>query len=251
MKIGRCPDIGIMLPDMKTGCCHDDDIRTREEGEDMPRYKAALFDLDGTISDSGPGIMNSVRYALERMEMAPLPEETLRRFVGPSLLYSFVTYAGMTEEEGWKAIDYYRERYLGGEVFNLTIYEGLPQLLELLGRNGVLCAVVTAKPQAMAQKILERFDLEKYFVSLTGPDMDGLTNEKVDLIRRALARLGLENRDAVMIGDTRFDIIGAKNAGCDSIGVTYGYGTREELEENGADHLAGSPAQIAPLVLGS
>ena len=210
----------------------------------MPKYKAVLFDLDGTINDSGPGIMNSCRYALEKMGCEQLPEETMRRFVGPSLLYSFQTFCGMSEEEAERAIVLYRECYSAGEAYNLTVYDGMTQLLEALGENGILCAVVTSKPQVMAEKILEHFDLRRYFACVAGPDPSDGSNRKSALIERALKELGIENRDAVMVGDTRFDIIGAAQAGCDSIGVTYGYGTEEELKENGATYLADSTAEI-------
>ena len=240
-----------------TGPCHGNRTMPREQepcsarvkGEAMSGYKAVLFDLDGTINDSGPGIMNSVRYAIERMGRKPLPPETLRRFIGPALLYSFKKYAGMTEEESWQAIGYYKECYDGGEAYNLNIYEGIPELLERLGQNGVLCAVVTTKPEAVAEKILERFDMKKHFACVIGPESDGASNQKSILIRRALRKLGLEEQDAVMIGDTRFDAAGASEAGCDFIGVTYGYGTPEELREDRTVFLADSAAQIAPWVL--
>lgn len=215
----------------------------------MAKYEAVLFDLDGTLTDSGPAIMNSVQYAMRKMGRAPLPEDTLRRTVGPSLLYSFTTYAGMSEEEAWRAVDYYRELYNNGEAYNVTIYDGIPELLERLNAAGIRCAVATSKPLVMSQKILAHFDLMKYFAAVAGPDPDDPSNQKSILIHRALDRLGVNSRDAVMIGDTRFDIIGAKEAGCGFIGVTYGYGTWQELEENGADCLAGSAQELEKILL--
>lgn len=213
----------------------------------MAKYKAVLFDLDGTINDSGPGIMNSARCAIEKMGYPPLGEETLRRFVGPSLLYSFQTFCGMSEEEAERAIVLYREVYGGGQAYNLTVYDGMTELLEILGKNGVLCAVVTSKPQGMAEKVLAHFDLRRYFACVAGPDPSDGSNKKSVLIARALKELNLKCEDAVMVGDTRFDIIGAKEAGCDCVGVTYGYGTVEELKANGADYLADSPMQIGKI----
>ena len=214
----------------------------------MPKYRAVFFDLDGTINDSGPGIMNSARIALEKMGCPPLPEETLRRFVGPSLSYSFQTFAGMTEEEAERAVTLYREYYNGGEIYNLTIYEGMRELLEVLTDSGILCAVVTTKPQAIAERVLEHFGLRGFFACIAGPDPKDGSNQKSVLIRRALRETGLQKEDVVMVGDTRFDIIGACEAGCDSIGVTYGYGTEEELRENGASWLADSPAEIGGIL---
>ena len=213
----------------------------------MKKYKAVLFDLDGTINDSGPGIMNSCRYAMEKMGHEPLPEETMRRFVGPSLQYSFQTFCGMDEEEAERAIVLYRECYSAGEAYNLTVYDGMSQLLEALGKNGILCAVVTSKPQAMAEKVLEHFDLRRFFACVAGPDPSDGSNQKSVLIELALKELGISSKDAVMVGDTRFDIIGAAQAGCDSIGVTYGYGTVEELKENDATYIVDSAAGIGQI----
>ncbi len=211
-------------------------------------YEAVLFDLDGTLNDSGPGIMNSVRYTLEKMDYPQLEESTLRKFVGPSLVYSFKTFSGMSEEEAWKAVDVYRECYHAGECYNLTVYDGIPELLKDLNAAGIRCAVVTSKPQKMAENILEHFDMRKYFETVAGPDPDDPTNHKSALICRALDVLGLGKKDAIMVGDTRFDIIGAKEAGCDSLGVSYGYGTREELEENQADYIADSAEEMRKIL---
>ena len=212
--------------------------------EKQNRYRAALFDLDGTLNDSGPGIMNSVRYSLKKLGYEDLPDETLRRFVGPSLVYSYTTWCHMSEEEARKAVEAYRECYHAGECFNLKIYDGILPLLADLNRAGIRCAVVTSKPQNAAGKILEHFDMLKYFDTVAGPDPDDPSNQKSVLIQRALKTLNLQPEDCVMVGDTRYDIIGAREAGCDSIGVTYGYGTKEELVENGATYLAGSPQEI-------
>ncbi len=214
----------------------------------MPGYKAVLFDLDGTINDSGPGIMNSVRHALRKMGYECPPDTELRKYVGPSLMYSFTNYAGMNEIEAEMAVELYRECYLAGECYNLTIYSGIREVFGRLHTAGISCAVVTSKPQNMAKKILEHFDLAKCFDAIVGPDPDDPSSRKVFLIRRAMEELGLGPDEVVMVGDTRFDIQGAKEAGCDSIGVTYGYGTRQELEENGADHIVDTCAQIAEAV---
>ena len=212
------------------------------------RYRAVLFDLDGTINDSGPGIMNSVRYSLEKLGHPPLEEKTLRRFVGPSLLYSYETYCGMEEEEAWKAVETYRECYHAGECYNLQVYDQIPQLLSDLKESGIRCAVVTSKPQEMARQILEHFDLASAFDAIIGPDPYDPSNQKSVLIKRALDALGLKACDVIMAGDSRYDIIGAKEAGCASIGVTYGYGTREELIENGADYLVDAPLEMKKIL---
>ncbi len=211
-------------------------------------YKAVLFDMDGTLNDSGPGIMNSVRYTLEKMGYPILEDSVLRRFVGPSLVYSFQTFSGMSEKEAWKAVDVYRECYHAGECYNLTVYEGIRELLTDLKKAGILCAVVTSKPQKMAENILEHFDLRKYFDTVAGPDPDDPSNRKSVLIGRALKDLDLDPSDVIMVGDSRYDIIGAKEAGCDAVGVSFGYGTREELEENQADYIVDSADEMRKIL---
>ena len=215
---------------------------------DQKKYEAVLFDLDGTINDSGPGIMESVRYAIERSGYPPLPDETLRRFVGPSLLSSFSRYCHMPEDVGWKAVEYYRELYLAGELYNLKVYPDMPLLLEALGKSPMKTAVVSSKPYAAVEQVLEHYDMRRLFDCVTGPAPDDPSNDKAVLIRSALKKLSVPAGKAVMVGDTRFDIIGAHNAGTDSIGVTYGYGTVEELRENDATYLAGSVREIAAIL---
>ena len=213
------------------------------------RYRAVLFDLDGTINDSGPGILNSVRYSLRKLGFPVLEDEALSRFVGPSLVYSFKTYCHMDEEQARKAVEAYRECYLAGECYNLRVYDGIPELLSDLKKAGIRCAVVTSKPQKSSERILDHFDMTRYFDAVAGPDPDDPSNKKSVLIKRALDQLSLSPRDVIMVGDSRFDIIGAKEAGCASIGVTYGYGTREELVENGADYLADSCKDIRRILV--
>ena len=205
------------------------------------------FTLGGGVIKEKKPSPAPILYAMEKMGREQLPEETMRRFVGPSLLYSFRTFCGMSEEEAERAIVLYRECYSAGEAYNLTVYDGMWQLLEALGKNGILCAVVTSKPQAMAEKVLEHFDLRRFFACVAGPDPSDGSNRKSVLIERALKELGVSSQDAVMVGDTRFDIIGAAQAGCDSIGVTYGYGTVEELKENDATYIVDSAAGIGQI----
>ena len=223
-------------------------LKDTGSGKKTPKYRAVLFDLDGTLNDSGPGIMNSVRYSLKKMGYEIPREETLRRFVGPSLVYSYKTFCHMDEAQARKAVDAYRECYHAGECFNLIIYDGIVELLSRLKKEKIRCAVVTSKPQNAALMILEHFDMMRFFDTLAGPDPDDPSNRKSVLIARALKQLDLAPSDAVMVGDSRFDIIGANEAGCDSVGVTYGYGTREELVENGATYLADSPGMIGRIL---
>ena len=175
----------------------------------MANYQAVFFDLDGTINDSGPGIMNSVRFTLEQLGRPPLPEQTLRKFIGPSLVYSFQTYAGMREEEARAAAEVYRSFYRGGEIYHLTIYDGNPELLADLNRAGIPCAVVTSKPTMMTDLVLDHFDLRKYFAFVSSPRPEDISNDKAFLVEKALHALGVSPRAAVMVGDTKYDMLGA------------------------------------------
>ena len=214
----------------------------------MANYRAVFFDMDGTLNDSGPGIKNSVRYALQELGYPPLPEQMLRKFIGPSLVYSFQTDVGMTESEARNAAEVYRKYYRGGEIYHMTVYDGNLALLADLNRLGILCAVVTSKPTMMTDLVLDHFNLRKYFSAVASPKPEDVSNDKAFLVQRALRELGLSPREVVMVGDTKYDMLGAKKAGCDAIGVTYGYGTRQELQESGADYLADHPDEIRAIV---
>lgn len=219
------------------------------------RYSAVLFDLDGTINDSGPGIINSVQHALTEMGYDKQPVEKLRKFVGPTLMESFQGLYGMTVEEAEKATALYREYYPRGEIFNLTVYPGILQCFQEIRRSGLDIVLVTAKPHDLAERILEKFDLRKYFTYTTGTGFSDVKTDKCRLINNAFTALremgrDIEKKDLIMIGDTRFDIEGAKAFGCDAIGVTYGYGEREELIRAKADHIIDCALDMLPIVLG-
>lgn len=190
-------------------------------------YDAVVFDLDGTISDSAPGILASVRYALEKMQI-PIPADaTLRKFLGPPLADSFIRFCGLTREQAIEATLFYRERYHTIGWLENQIYPGIRSLLMTLKLAGVRLSIATGKPQDASEKILDHFRLSHLFSSIIGPLPDEYHVSKGALIRKSL--VGFQGR-AVMIGDRDLDILGAQEAGIDSIGVTYGYGTRQELE---------------------
>ena len=214
-------------------------------------YTTILFDLDGTITDSAPGIMRSVSYALEKMNFPPAPYETLRRFIGPPLMDSFTGLIGMTEEEASQAINYYRELYNAEAKFDAFVYDGIPELLKKLKEEGRLVILATSKPQHYAEQILAHFGLDQYFDLIAGPTIGTLKYEKADIIMDIFNRLEHvsggnppDKKNMVMIGDTRFDVEGARICGLDAIGVTYGFGSREELEKEGAIRIAESASGI-------
>lgn len=214
-------------------------------------YNTILFDLDGTITDSAPGIMRSVSYALEKMDFPPAPYETLRRFIGPPLMDSFMRLTNMTEEEASQAIKYYRELYNADAKFDAFVYDGIPELLKKLKEEGRLVILATSKPHHYAEQILAHFGLDQYFDLIAGPTIGTLKYEKADIIREIFNRLERvsagnppDKKTMIMIGDTRFDVEGARICGLDTVGVTYGFGSREELIREGAISIAGNVSEI-------
>ena len=206
-------------------------------------YDFVLFDLDGTLTDSAEGIVNSVVYALERKGVPYVSKQELRRFVGPPLQASFRDHCGFSEEEAKDAVRVFREYFTEKGIYENAVYEGVPEMLLSLCKAGFKLAVATSRPEAFAKQILERFDLAKYFTVIAGASMDG--TDKPTVIRLALSRLNTEPSSRVlMVGDREHDILGAKEVGISSLGVLYGYGSKEELEEAGAAYIAASPSAI-------
>lgn len=207
-------------------------------------YKAVLFDLDGTLTDPGEGITNSVAYALERYGITTTDKTSLYSFIGPPLNDSFMKYYGFSKEKAMEAIFVYREYFSTKGIFENEVYEGVRELLEKIKASGRKIVLATSKPEEFAIRILEHFDLMKYFDTVAGASMDEKRNKKGDVIRYALQKSGLLPQDVIMVGDREHDIYGAKENGIASIGVLYGYGSSSELEKAGADYIAQSVEDI-------
>lgn len=214
-------------------------------------YKYVFFDLDGTLTQSEFGILNSVAFALEKLGIKVDNKESLKKFIGPPLAASFRDFFGMDEENIEKAIGYYRECYNGGEIFNAPLYDGIEETLKTLSDNGVKMFVVTSKPAHMAKKIIEHFDISKYFEDVVGPDLKDRSYSKKELVEAAINKTTdtPDLKDYIMIGDRCFDIEGAVGNNIDSIGVLYGYGNKEEFEEAGATYIIEKPKNILEIVL--
>lgn len=211
-------------------------------------YEVILFDLDGTLTDSAEGILNSVIYALERMGVSYDSKESLRRFIGPPLQTSFRDYCGFSEKQVAEAVRIFREYFRERGIYENKVYGDIPEMLNALCNADLTLAVATSKPEAFAEQILLRFDLAKYFKVISGATMDG--TDKVTVIREALTRLGIKPSSRVlMVGDREHDILGAKEAGVSSLGVLFGYGSKEELQTAGADHIVSTPSEIVNLCL--
>jgi len=218
------------------------------------KYKTYLFDLDGTLTDSGRGIINAVRYSLKRSDDEIPEEETLLKFIGPPLWESFETFLGFSREKAENAVKLYREYYNETGLFENSVYSGIPELLETLRSDGAKLAVATSKPEVFSLKILERFDLLKYFDSVTGSELDGTRTEKSDVIACALEKFTARGKSleeiksgAVMVGDRKHDIIGARKNGLPCIAVLYGYGDETEFREYGADYIVKTPQDITDI----
>lgn len=200
--------------------------------------KTVLFDLDGTITDSGPGILNSVQYALKKMGMEVEDREKLRRFIGPPLKEEFKKFCGLSEAEGVHAVALYREYYTEKGIFENEVYDGIPEVLKSLKEEGKTVIMATSKPEKFAKIIADHFHLTSYFDFIGGSMMDGQRTEKSEVIAYVLDACGVKDRSTVlMIGDRDYDILGAKAVGVHSMGVLYGYGSRQELENAGAEYI--------------
>lgn len=208
-----------------------------------------LFDLDGTLTESGEGITKCVQYALSRFGIEEPDLEKLQCFVGPPLLESFMAYAGLSREDAEKAVEYYRERYNTTGIYENRLYPKVRELLELLKVNDKILGVASSKPEVYVRKILEYFRVDGYFRVLVGSELDGRRTGKAEVIEEALRRLDLDwQRDSVlMVGDREHDVKGARECGIQCIGVTYGYGSREELEKAGAVYIADSVEDLGIL----
>lgn len=213
------------------------------------KFDYVLFDFDGTVADTGRGIMRCALLALQAYGCDETDANRLRRFVGPPLLDSFMGFYGADEETARKMVDKYREHYSAGGMFECDFYEGIPQVLESLQAAGCKMAVASSKPGKYLKEILKNLGAQKYFEFVSAPEIGYADPGKPKLIADAMQALGAEKESTVMVGDRLFDIEGAKEVGIASIGAVYGYGGEKELKEYGADMLAFSPAQITELIL--
>lgn len=212
------------------------------------KYETILFDLDGTLTDSEPGIVNSVKYALRSFGMEA-DAATLRSFIGPPLYDSFRGTMGMDDADAKRAVDTYRVYFRDRGIFENAPYPGVPEMLDALREAGRTLIVATSKPEIFARRIADHFGLSRSLAAVYGADMEGRRSAKIDVIRYALAERGVDPADAVMVGDRKYDITGAHEAGLADVGVLYGYGTREELMRAGATRLAASVAELQRILL--
>lgn len=211
----------------------------------MEQDRVLLFDLDGTLTDPGTGITNSVMYALNKFGIKEEDPRRLYPFIGPPLIDSFGQFYGFSLEKSRQAVAYYREYFSEKGIFENEVYEGIPELLAQLKEQGWRLGVATSKPEAFAIRIISHFRLDSYFSFIAGATMDESRSRKSDVIAYALDQMGAQAAKSLMIGDRSYDVLGAKEQGMKALGVAYGYGSRQELEQAGAVYVADTPGEIA------
>lgn len=213
---------------------------------------AALFDLDGTLTESGEGIIKSVQYALEKVGHPEPDAEKLRVFIGPPLIDQFMSYSGLDRDTAHQALAYYRERYSTIGLFENRPYPGVVEMLGRLSSAGMRLAVASSKPEPFVLRIVEHFGMSNFFDEIVGSTMDEKRTHKSEVIDEALARLGMmEKKDHVaMVGDREHDVMGAREAGVRCIAVSYGYGTVGELRAAHPEAIISSASELADYLLG-
>lgn len=211
-------------------------------------YHYLLFDLDGTLTNPKEGITRCVQYALRHFGIEEPNLDKLEPFIGPPLIDSFMEYYGFTREQALKGVEKYRERFRDTGIFENQVLEGIPQMLKTLKEQGACLAVASSKPEEYVVRILEKFSLAPYFHQVVGASMDESRSAKADVIREALRRLGVGEREkprVLMIGDRKHDAQGAKACGIDCLGVYIGFALPGELEEAKASYIAHSVEEMS------
>jgi phosphoglycolate phosphatase len=208
-----------------------------------------LFDLDGTLTDSAPGITRCLAHAFERLGLATPLEAELRGCIGPPLDHSFRRLLA-TQDDALvqRAIDFYRERFRLHGMYENSVYDGIPEALARLRASGERMLVVTAKPAGFAREIVRHFALGEFFDAVYGPSEDGVLHDKAELIAYVLRAERLAPERSIMIGDRAHDVLGARANGARAIGALWGYGSRDELTQAGAHALAANPGDLAQLL---
>lgn len=215
--------------------------------------KYLLFDLDGTLTDPKVGICTCVQYALSSFGIEEPDLDKLEPFIGPPLKDSFMEYYHMDEAQAEAAVEKYRERFRDTGIFENKLYDGIPEMLNALNSKGMFMAIASSKPTEFVRRILEHFKIAKYFKVVVGSEMDGSRTKKEEVIQEALRQLfgnwPVEKSKVYMIGDRSFDVEGARIAGVESVGVTYGYGSMEELREARCDYIVRSVEELQKFLL--
>ena len=216
-------------------------------------YKVILFDLDGTLTDPKVGITTCCQYGLRAVGVDVPDLKELEQFIGPPLLTAFQEVYGLTEEQASKAVKTFRERFTDIGIFENELLLGVPEMLEKLKKAGKIVATASSKPEVFVKRILEHISIDSWFDEIVGSGMDEKHAGKAEVIAKALERLGLTDKDCgeiLMVGDRMHDVEGAAAHGIRTVGVTFGYGSREELTNAGAWKLADTMEELTDILLG-
>lgn len=208
-----------------------------------------FFDLDGTLTDPGEGITNSVMYALKRFGIEVADRRKLYPFIGPPLLDSFMEYYGFSRDQAMLAIEYYREYYEPTGIFENKLYDGIDAMLKSLKEAGKKLVLATSKPENMAIRVLKKYEIFDWFDFVCGASVDETRTEKADVISYALGVSETAPSDAIMVGDRKYDILGAHANGMQAVGVLFGYGTKDELEAAGAENTVADVNELKEFLL--
>lgn len=212
------------------------------------KFEAAFFDFDGTIADTGEGIFDCAQFALKSMGYPPATPEQLRAFIGPPIFDSFKSISGGSDEICNELSRLYRLHYSEGGILLFRVYDGIIELFREIKKNGMKLAIVSSKPERFVKRIVAHLGEDELFDYIACPVDDNHPETKCELMDRACRNLYLEKGKTVMVGDRCFDMEGAKKSGLESIGVTYGYGSREELISSGAVNLAKNAEEISRIL---
>ena len=218
----------------------------------MRKYDYVIFDFDGTVTDTGEGILKSLQYSFEQMG-DPVPDlSDLKKFIGPPIHYSFVTFYGVKEEDVGKYIEKYRERYRKIGIYECCLYDGMLDTLKKLKENGVKIGIASSKPISLIYDVMNYLKITELFDAVVGTQFDDSNHSgKKDLVLQSMAELGADDKSRVlMVGDRYFDIDGAAGAGVDSCGVLFGYGNEQEFKEHGATYIVATAQEIVDIAIG-
>ncbi len=214
----------------------------------MKSYKAIFFDFDGTLADSSVGVTKGVAYTLERYKITPPPLSELTCFIGPPLSESFEKYYGFARERGLELEYVFREYYDEKGLYEAHLYEDVVEMLGALKSRGKIIAIASSKPEKHVIPLLKHLGIYEYFDFIGAADIENGLIEKEDIVKRTVLKMGLSPSECLMVGDRCYDIVGAHKNGMECMAVLWGFGSREEFEEFGADFVAESPKELEKML---
>lgn len=217
----------------------------------MSNFDAVLFDFDGTVADTGEGVFLCVRYAIDAHGLEQPSDEDIRKFIGPPMIVSYHTlYPQLSDDEVQSLMQSYREKYAEVGLYKYKLYDGITELLKKLNKNGIKTAVASSKPQEALENIVKVSGIDKYFDCIVGADRNYTDSDKATIVEEAIKRTGVTDKSRVlMVGDRKYDIVGAHKAGIACAAVLFGYGSQEEFDEYRADYVFNSFKEVEKIVL--